>query len=353
MKMKKFAFGLLLFAAVPAFAAEPDGLMMPPGFHASVVADGLGPLRHLAVRANGDIYASTGGEGGKPEGLVAIQLGADGKADRIEHFSSVNGGTGITLYHGMLYAASGTAIYRFRFSGNSLLPEGDPETVIADLPRSGNHAIAFDDAGHLFVGLGAKSNACSTKPAPGAKPVGQKPCPDLTAGGGIWRFDANRINQGFADGTQVATGIRFMTAMGWSPKAGLYGIMHGRDGTHAAFPDIVSASDDDAIGDEMHHVTDGTDFGWPYSYYDGARNIRLQAPDYGAMARRGQMPIIGRRRSPPSRCARRQSRCCSIRESSFRPNGAAAPSSRCTAPTGRSFRAAATVTRWPSCRSIA
>lgn len=279
-KMKKLVCGLCFLLAGPAFAEEPDGLTLPPGFHASVVAEGLGPLRHLAVRPNGDIYASTGGEGAKPEGLVAIELGADGKAARVEHFSNVNGGTGIGLSHGMLYAASGSAIYRFRFSGNALLPEGEPETVVADLPRGGTHAIAFDDGGHLFVGMGAKSNACSTKPTPDAKPVGQKPCPDLSGGGGIWRFDAGRTGQSFADGTQVATGIRFMTAMDWSPRAGLYGIMHGRDGTHAAFPEIVSATDDDAIGDEMHHVVNGTDMGWPYSYYDGARKLRLLAPDY-------------------------------------------------------------------------
>jgi glucose/arabinose dehydrogenase len=279
--MKRVVFGLSLFLAAPAFAQEPDGLILPPGFHASVVAEGLGPLRHLAVRPNGDIYASTGGEGAKPEGLVAIQLGPDGKAARTLHFSNVNGGTGIGLYHDMLYAASGNAVYRFRFKDDSLLPDGGPETVVADLPRGGNHPIAFDDSGHLFVELGAKSNACSTKPAPDAKPVGQRPCPDLTGGGGIWRFDADRANQSFADGAQVATGIRFVTAMDWSPRAGLYAIMHGRDGTHAAFPEIISAADDDAISDEMHHVVKGTDFGWPYSYYDGARKIRLLAPDYG------------------------------------------------------------------------
>ena len=93
-----------------------------------------------------------------------------------------------------------TAIYRFHFSGNALLPDGEPETVVAGLPRGGNHAIAFDDSGHLFVGLGAKSNACSPKPAPGTKPVGQKPCPDLADGGGIWRFAADRTGQTFADG---------------------------------------------------------------------------------------------------------------------------------------------------------
>lgn len=278
--MKKILFGLPLLVISPALAEEPDGLVLPPGFHAQVVAEGLGPLRHMAVRANGDIYASTGGEGAKPEGLVAIQLGPDGKAARVEHFSNVNGGTGIGLYHGMLYAAAGNAIYRFHFSGNSLLPEGEPEAVVTDL-RPGTHAIAFDDRGNLFVGVGGKSNACSTKPADGGKPVGQKPCPDLAGGGGIWRFAADRTGQTFADGTQIATGLRFMTAMDWSPRAGLYGIMHGRDGAHAAFPEIVSASDDDAIGDEMHHVVNGTDFGWPYTYYDGTRNVRLQAPDYG------------------------------------------------------------------------
>jgi glucose/arabinose dehydrogenase len=279
--MKKLLLALPVCFATHALAQEPDGLILPAGFHASVVAEGLGPLRHLAVRPDGDIYASTGGEGAKPEGLVAIRLGPDGKAADVQHFSTVNGGTGIGLYHGMLYAASDKAIYRFRFQGNALLPAAEPEVVVADLPRTGNHPIAFDDSGNLFVSLGAKSDACSSRPGPGGKPVGQKPCPDLTDGAGIWRFPADRTDQAFNSGEQIATGIRFVTAMGWSQRAGLYAIMHGRDGTHAAFPDLVSAADDDAIGDEMHHVVKGTDFGWPYSYYDGARKIRLLAPDYG------------------------------------------------------------------------
>src|SRR5689334_20584865 len=119
-EMKKILFGCSLLLSVPAIAEEPDGLILPPGFHASLVAEGLGPLRHLAVRSNGDIYASTGGEGAKPEGLVAIELGPDGKTAKVEHFSDVNGGTGIGIHRGMLYAASGTAIYRFHFKDGSL-----------------------------------------------------------------------------------------------------------------------------------------------------------------------------------------------------------------------------------------
>jgi len=297
--MNKRLFGIsssvAMCLAVPALAEEPDGLILPQGFHASVVAEGLGPLRHLAARPDGVIYATTGGEGGaKPEGLVAIQLGPDGKPARTEHFSSVNGGTGIGFHRGMLYAASADTIYRFRFKGDALLPDGEPEAIVTGL-RKGTHPFSFDDRGNLFVVVGAKSNACSTKPAGGGKPVGQKPCPDLTGGGGIWRFAADRAGQNFEDGTQIATGIRFVTAMDWSPRVGLYASMHGRDGAHDAFPDIVSEADDDAIGDEMHHVVTGTDFGWPYSYYDGARKLRLQAPDYGGD---GKMAAEGRYSTP-------------------------------------------------------
>lgn len=85
-----------------------------------------------------------------------------------------------------------------------------------------------------------------------------------------------------ADGEQIATGIRDISSLDWSPTDGhLYGIMHGRDNTHRFWPDMVSAEDDDHIADEMHRITKGTDFGWPYTYYDGVRNARLIAPEYG------------------------------------------------------------------------
>ena len=61
----------------------------------------------------------------------------------------------------------------------------------------------------------------------------------------------------------------------------MYGAMHGRDATHAAFPDLVTAADDDAIPDEMFRIEKGTDMGWPYTYYDAVRKVRLIAPEYG------------------------------------------------------------------------
>ena len=31
----------------------------------------------------------------------------------------------------------------------------------------------------------------------------------------------------------------------------------------------------------MFRITSGTDMGWPYTYYDGVRKMRFDAPEYG------------------------------------------------------------------------
>src|SRR5271168_1857173 len=138
------AFALSV-AAGPLLAAEPDGLVLPPGFHASVVAEGLGPIRHMAIRDNGDIYVSTRHPRNQPStGIIALRLGPDHKAIQIEHFSDVDQGTGIRIYKGALYAASGTGIYRFPLDGKTLAPAAPAQTIVDGLTLTTNHIIAFD-----------------------------------------------------------------------------------------------------------------------------------------------------------------------------------------------------------------
>jgi glucose/arabinose dehydrogenase len=286
--MIRFFAAALTFVAAPALlesevrAAEPDGLTLPPGFHASVVAEGVGQVRHMAIRGNGDIYLSTNHKrDAVSNGIIALRLGPDHKAVQTEHFGTLDQGTGIRIYKNGLYAASGTGIYRFTLDGDALVPTAPPDSIVDGLAVS-NHAIAFDGKGDMFVSLDGGGNICTDPKAPkDAKPVGLKPCPNLETKGGIWRFDAAKPGQKFADGAHFATGIRSMTSLDWRGGDSLYGAVHGRDGTAKTWPDLVSAADDDAIGDEMFRITNGTDLGWPYTYYDGARKLRLVGPEYG------------------------------------------------------------------------
>src|SRR5262245_43346095 len=69
-----------------AMAADADGLTLPEGFTATVVQEGQGAGRHLAVAANGYIYLAS------REGLVAMRdKDGDGKADETMKFGDVQG----------------------------------------------------------------------------------------------------------------------------------------------------------------------------------------------------------------------------------------------------------------------
>jgi len=162
-----FVFAL---ATGSVLAEEPDGLILPPGFHANVVAEGLGPVRHLAVRDNGDIYISTPvDKQGKGGGIIALHLDSNHKADQTMHFGAVDGGTGIRFDHGALYATSATGIYRFTFRGKELVPAKEPEVIVEGMPAlRGLRAQAGKlRMGRLFVGirrLALVSGALSANP---------------------------------------------------------------------------------------------------------------------------------------------------------------------------------------------
>jgi len=275
--MNRVVAAICVCLSAPAFADEPDGLVLPAGFHASIVVDGLKGARHLAFRNKDTLYISTRG---KDNGIIALHLDASHKADRTEHFGSVNGGTGIRFWRDKLYASTPTAVYRFQFTGDELVPGVAPEIIVDGMPGTGslNRPLALDGKGNLFVTVTGTGNICTDTATP---KVGLRPCPALNGRSGIWRFDASRTGQKFSDGEQIVTGLRDMDALDWRASDGLYGVMHGRGATHQTWPELVSETDEANVAEEMYRIAKGADWGWPYSYYDGARNIRLVAPEYG------------------------------------------------------------------------
>ncbi len=274
-----------LLVAAQAHAADPVQLEMPPGFTATVFANGLGGARHLVVRENGDVYVSLR-RANDGEGVIGLRDDdGDGVADRRAAFGHA-GGTGAAIYKDYLFFSSDDTVYRMKFTGGELVPSGEMEVVASGFPKQGSHAaksLAISADGKLFVNSGAPSNACQ-KRARSAGSKGQNPCPHLFRGGGIWKFSADRLNQDqVVDGQRYVTGIRNSVALAFNDAAGeLYFVMHGRDQLDSLWPRFFSADQREKLpAEEFHAAFEGSDFGWPYTYYDGLRNQRMIGPEYG------------------------------------------------------------------------
>ena len=285
--------------------SDPDngGLVLPRGFEALVVADSIGRARHIAVNDNGDMYVKLRSSADGEPGNVALRdTNGDGKADIIEKFGIYrNGGNlavGMRIHNGYLYYSSTGVVYRQKLTPGKLLPDGKAEVILTDDHAHGlDHwhiakPMAFDDKGNMYVPFGSPSNACqlldreqpinrSFAGTPGSK--GIYPCPELKDHAGIWKFDADKPDQTQKDGTRISTGIRSVVAIAWNEEdKSVYAAIHGRDNLSVMYPRLYSAWDNAVLpAEEFVKVTEGSNFGWPYYYYDPFLHKRILSPEYG------------------------------------------------------------------------
>lgn len=274
-------FSLCLKAA-PACDSDNGGITLPAGFCAEVVADGLGAARHLVVAPNGDVYVALQGEG-EMGGVKALRdANGDGKFEVKEHFGS-GSLTGIGLRNGYLYVAGFNTVQRYKMTPGQLKPSGVPETIVTGLPgvrQHGDKGLTFDGQGSLYVNVGAPSNACQTKDRQ-AKSPGQDPCPILEHNGGVWKFDENKLNQKQEDGTRLATGMRQMPAVTWHDGA-VYVAMNNRDQLDVLWPGMFTAKENaERPSEPLYRAVAGSNFGWPYCFYDYGLKKFLLNPEYG------------------------------------------------------------------------
>jgi glucose/arabinose dehydrogenase len=267
-----------------AFASGNAGLSLPAGFKAVVVASNLGQARHIVIAANGDIYIGLNGSR-KGGGIVALRdVNGDGVADQISYFGKGHG-NGIGIHNGYLYWASDTSVVRFRMIKGSLLPDQNPETVVTGLPIQHEHeakSITFDDAGNMYVNIGAPSNSCQADDRTKGSP-GMSPCPILEQHGGIWQFRADKLWQTQKDGRRYATGLRNCVAITWNNHVNsLYAMMHGRDQLGDLFPQYFTDSMSAELPAEtFFQISENGNYGWPYSYYDEFKKRIMVSPEYG------------------------------------------------------------------------
>ena len=270
--------------ASPKCDTDNGGLVLPEGFCATLVASQLGPVRQLAVRPNGDLYAALSGKPGDNTGgvLAFRDRDGDGKPDERASFGP-GGGNDVKLHDGYVYFALNDRVVRYRLEDGQLQPAGKEEVVVTGLPNDGGHqakSLAFGSREAMYVNIGSKTNSCQKTDRLPASP-GHDPCAELQRRGGIWRFSADRLTQRFADGRRFATGLRNAMALAIQPGTGaLFAAVHGRDqlSDNWGFSNEVNANNP---AEELVYVEENGDYGWPYCYYSNQYKKKVLAPEYG------------------------------------------------------------------------
>ncbi|HET6375540.1 MAG TPA: PQQ-dependent sugar dehydrogenase, partial [Methylocella sp.] len=293
-------------------AAGDGGISLPPGFCATVFADGIGHARHMAVAPSGTVYVNTwSGSYYKtkpPPGgfLVALKdSDGDGRADIIARFGETeetggHGGTGIAIFQDWLYAESNGRIVRYALDEGQIAPKGEPETAVAGLPLTGEHPMhpfAISAKGEIFVNMGAATNSCQLKNRIRESP-GEQPCRELETHGGIWRYSALALNQTFSPRERFATGLRNVGGIAFDSDGRIFATQHGRDLLAQNWPGVYRPEQGQNLpAEELVELREGADYGWPYCYYDDQQGKLVLAPEYGGD---GKTEGICAQKQPPA-----------------------------------------------------
>jgi glucose/arabinose dehydrogenase len=278
-----FALAMPVIKLVDSNKTPADVVIsLPPGFKSETVVNALGRNRHIAVNSNGDIYIKLDKlkEG---KGIIVLRK-VDGAYKIVNAFGNYSG-TGIAIKDGFLYTSSDVAVYRYKFNTQNEISGDAAEIIVSGLVSKNQHnskSITLDDKGNIYVNIGAPSNACQVLDRSPGSP-GQDPCPILEWGGGIWQFKANKLNQSYNNGVHYATGIRNIVGLDWNEKENdLFAMQHGRDQLSGLFPDLYSDEQSAELpAEEFLRIKKGSDFGWPYCYYDHLQKKKVLAPEYG------------------------------------------------------------------------
>lgn len=272
----------------------PDGAapVAPEGFAVTRYAEGLAHPRWIYLLPNNDVLVAEsstqpqrgGGVIGWIRNSVQRRAGAlhesanritllrdrdlDGVVDeRHEFVNGLNQPIGMALVGEYFYVANTDAVVRFRYTPNAVRLTGDPEVVLRLPYRADDNGhwtrtlIANESGTKLYVAVGSASNIADDGM-------------DVEEGrAAIWEF-----NPDGSDARIFASGLRNPVGMGWS------------GGDHNALWVAVNERDmlgDNLVPDYITSVQDGGFYGWPYSYWGGNVDQRVQPqnPELVATAR--------------------------------------------------------------------
>lgn len=253
----------------------------PAGLAVNQFADNLDHPRWLYQLPNGDVLvAETNKPPTPPQGITDVVMGwlmksagagmpsanritllrdtnGDGIADiRSVFLKDLNSPFGMALVGDRLFIGNHDAVWEFPYVTGQTAITAKPKALIK-LPGGGNHwaknIIASEDGRFLYVGVGSSSN------------IGER---------GMEAEDhrANVLEVAIDAKTMriYASGLRNPVGMAWEPLSkALWTVVNERD--------MLGS---DLAPDYMTRVDFGAFYGWPYSYWGGYEDKRVEArPD--------------------------------------------------------------------------
>ncbi len=232
-------------------------LKLPAGYDISVAAQGMSRTRFLAQAPDKRIFVTDlYNRADNNKGAIYVLDGFDGRQfkrqnvwlNKLRNPNSLAFHTDRDGTH-WLYIALTDKLLRYRYTPGEDKPTSTPETL-AKFPDYGlnykyggwhlTRTIAIAD-NKLYVSVGSSCNACEETE-------------DLRAA--ILEMDLDGKNcRVFATGLRNAVGLRWLGGKLLTTNMG---------------PDHLG---DDKPNDTMFEVKDGTNYGWPYCYQAGKRNV--------------------------------------------------------------------------------
>jgi glucose/arabinose dehydrogenase len=231
---------------------------LPPGFTATIVAEGFARGRWLAVAPNGDVFVTDSGTGSV--WVLHPSAGFESIESRRLFVDGLSLPFGAAFWNDYVYVASTNEVVRFRFDRATSARTGNAEHIL-DLPGYGynqhwTRGLAFSrDGSTLFVSVGSQTNiSIESDPRRGAI-VACNP-------------DGSRARI-YANGLRNASGLAVNDVTGE-----LWAAVNERDNIS-----------DDQPPDFFTRVVDGGFYGWPYSYIGAHVDNRVASrPDLVAKA---------------------------------------------------------------------
>lgn len=228
-------FGLVLAESSVA-EVQLDKIVLPPGFHIEVYAQGVENARQMALGDRGTVFV-----GSRRAGKVWALTDADGdqRAETVRLIDKrLNMPSGLAFRDGSLYVGAVDRILRYDNIEARLDQPPEPVLVTDALPDKEHHGwkyLRFGADGKLYIPVGAPCNICDEE------------------GFG----DIRRMNPDGSGMEIYAQGVRNSVGLAFHPRNGqLWFTDNGRD-----------MLGDDLPADELNYAPQpGMHFGFPYCH---------------------------------------------------------------------------------------